>query len=200
MTIYQKLEQARKLIKESQVRKDARNEYSKFDYFTPEYIEGLVAHTCAEVKLLPLCSLRADEWGLFQELTLVDLEDEEKGLRFEMRTVQNEGMTATSPAQQMGATDTYSERYIKMKVFGIKENSLDPDANSGKPEKAKPAVDPVLVKKHKIVTLLKDIGVEYTADTIKDIVKDKTKLALTPKNYDTIIERLEVIQAENGSN
>ena len=37
-------------------------------------------------------------------------------------------MTATNDTQQMGGTDTYSERYIKMKVFQIKDNNLDFDS------------------------------------------------------------------------
>ena len=47
-----------------------------------------------------------------------------------MRT--KHGSTATNETQQMGGTDTYSERYIKMKVFQIKDNNLDIDSQDNR--------------------------------------------------------------------
>ena len=124
--IYQKLNNARKMVREGGYKKDGRNEYSKYDYFTPEMVENIVSDVCEKNKLLTLCNLRADEYGLYQELVLVDL-DGENNLVFQLRTTQGE-MKATNATQQMGGTDTYSERYIKMKVFQIKDNNLDFDS------------------------------------------------------------------------
>jgi len=124
--IYQKLNIARKMVREGGYKKDGRNDYSKYDYFTPEMVEAIVSDVCEKNKLLTLCNLRADEYGLYQELVLVDLEGE-NNLVFQLRTTQGE-MKATNATQQMGGTDTYSERYIKMKVFQIKDNNLDFDS------------------------------------------------------------------------
>jgi hypothetical protein len=84
---------------------------------------------CAETKMLPLCNLKRNEHGLYQELTLVNLEDVSEQLTFVLATTPGE-MKATNATQQMGGTDTYSERYIKMKVFQIKDNNLDPDSKN----------------------------------------------------------------------
>lgn len=132
--IYEKLNEARKLVRNSGYKKDGRNEYSKYDYFTPEMVEQIVSDVCEKQKLLTLCNLRADEHGIYQELELIDLENEET-LKFELRTTMGE-MKATNATQQMGGTDTYSERYIKMKVFQIKDNNLDFDShdNTEKPK------------------------------------------------------------------
>lgn len=124
--LYTKLNEARKLVRTGGYKKDGRNEYSKYDYFTPEQVEQIVSEVCEKQKLLTLCNLKADAYGIFQELTLVDLESQLQ-LIFTLRTTMGE-MKATNATQQMGGTDTYSERYIKMKVFQIKDNNMDFDS------------------------------------------------------------------------
>jgi len=124
--IYTKLNKAREEVRNGGYTKDGRNEYSKYDYFTPETVEKIVSEVCEKNKLLTLCDFKADQFGLYQELTLIDLESNEE-LVFMLRTAQGE-MKATNATQQMGGTDTYSERYLKMKVFQIKDNNVDPDS------------------------------------------------------------------------
>lgn len=131
--IYSKLNTARELVRSTKHVKAGRNDYSKFDYFTPEQVEMIVAEVCKETKMLTICDLMRDEHGLKQVLTLVNLENVEEKLHFILATVQGE-MKATNATQQMGGTDTYSERYIKMKVFQIKDNNLDPDSQNHKSE------------------------------------------------------------------
>jgi len=125
-----KLKKARAEIKNSNIKKSGRNNYSKFDYFTPEQVEQLVDNACEKTNTIVLCNLKADEHGLFQTLTFIDLDSSEE-IYFEMRT-KHGSIKATNETQQMGGTDTYSERYIKMKVFQIKDNNLDFDSQDGK--------------------------------------------------------------------
>jgi hypothetical protein len=124
--IYEKLNKAREEVRTGGYTKDGRNEYSKYDYFTPETVEKIVSEVCAKNKLLTVCNFLADQYGLYQELRLIDLEDTEE-MVFILRTAMGE-MKATNATQQMGGTDTYSERYLKMKVFQIKDNNVDPDS------------------------------------------------------------------------
>jgi len=131
MNIYEKLNKARELVRNTKHKKAGTNEYSNYDYFTPEQVEMIVAEVCEETKMLPLCNLRRNADGLYQELTLVNLEDIKDTIDFQLSTVQGE-MKATNATQQMGGTDTYSERYIKMKVFQIKDNNLDPDSKDNR--------------------------------------------------------------------
>ena len=128
--VLEKLKKARDIIKSSNLKKEGRNDYSKFDYYTPEQVEALVDKACKETGTIVLCNLKADEFGLYQTLDFIDLESEEK-ISFEMRT-KHGSITATNETQQMGGTDTYSERYIKMKVFQIKDNNLDIDSQDNR--------------------------------------------------------------------
>jgi len=140
--VLEKLKKARDIIKSSDLKKAGRNDYSKFDYYTPEQTEALVDKACKETNTIVLCNLKADEFGYYQTLDFIDLESEEK-VSFEMRT-KHGSITATNETQQMGGTDTYSERYIKMKVFQIKDNNLDLDSqDDSKPvKKAEPKAEP----------------------------------------------------------
>lgn len=139
--IYQKLAAARKHIREANPVKDAENSFSKYSYFTPTMVSNLVEDACEATGLLALTSLKSDERGLYQELILVDTENPREKLDigvepknrlvFQLRTEKGT-LKATNETQNMGSTNTYSERYIKMSVFGIVDNSMDPDANDNR--------------------------------------------------------------------
>lgn len=133
-TTMQRLVEARKLVRNTKHKKAGHNEYSKYDYFTPEQVEMIVAEVCDETGLVPLCSLKRNEHGLYQEMVLANV-DSEDTIIFHLATAQSV-ITATNDAQQMGGTDTYSERYIKMKVFGIKDNTMDFDAQDNRKKTA----------------------------------------------------------------
>jgi len=130
-SIYQKLADARKIIKDTDVTKTGKNKFSNYDYFTPEQVEHLVADASEKTKTLCTTNLRADEFGYYQELQFIDLENTDNFLTFQMRTDVPE-IKATNRTQQLGGMDTYSERYIKMKVFQIKDNNLDFDSQDNR--------------------------------------------------------------------
>ena len=134
MNIYQKLNDARKAIRESEVKKDGVNQFSKYSYFTPEQVENLVSDACEKTGTICVTSLDKDEFGYFQELAFMDIENPEDRIVFILRTDRPE-IKATNLTQQMGGMDTYSERYIKMKVFQIKDNSMDFDSQDNRVEK-----------------------------------------------------------------
>lgn len=169
--VLNKLKLARETIKSSNLKKAGRNDYSKFDYYTPEQVEQLVDNACKEVKAIVLCNLKADEFGLFQTLDFIDLESEEK-VSFEMRT-KHGNITATNETQQMGGTDTYSERYIKMKVFQIKDNNLDFDSQDNRVKKEIPKEKLTLSK------IIETIRKAKAPNTIEEIKKKVDKMNLT---------------------
>jgi len=140
MNIYQKLDKARELIRNIPLKKTASG--GMFKYFTPEEVESLVAEACREVYLLPLCNLERDEYGIKQTMQLIDLEDVAGSIYFTLATEKG-SLKNTNESQNMGSTDTYSERYIKMKVFQIKDNNLDPDGhqNHDKDKSVTPATN-----------------------------------------------------------
>ena len=102
MNIYEKLDKARELVRNTPHKKAGRNTYSNYDYFTPEQTEQIVAEVCKATKMIPLCNLKQSEYGLYQELTLVNLEDVTEKLSFQLATKHGElkATNATQPTPQ----------------------------------------------------------------------------------------------------
>lgn len=132
--IYAKLNEARKIIRETPIKKEGFNDYGKYEFFTPSQIEGLVADACEKTGTMCLTNLKQDQFGYFQTLRFMSVDEPELYIDFELRT-ERPDITATNASQKMGGMDTFSERYIKMKVFTIRDNNLDFDSqnNAEKP-------------------------------------------------------------------
>ena len=136
MKIYKKLHEAKSEIKATKMKKEGFNKFSNYNYFTPEQVELLVFDACTSQGLATFFQLRRNEFGEFGILSVVDTETSEL-VNFEMSTAIPD-ITATNVAQQIGGCMTYTERYLKMSVFGIVENSLDFDDKDHSKKKSKP--------------------------------------------------------------
>ena len=129
-----KLASAKAEIKATKLKKEGKNTYSNYEYFTPSQIEFLVASACHNNKLLTSFDLIRNELGVYGRLTVYDLESGEK-LTAEMATAIPE-IKATNIAQQLGGCVTYTERYLKMSLFGITDNQLDFDTTENAKKQA----------------------------------------------------------------
>ena len=130
MKLIKKLAKAKEDIKQSPIKKEGRNSFSKYDYFTPAQIEGLVSHVCQENGMLTKFDLIRDPLGVFGRLTIFDCDSDET-LIFDMATAIPD-IKATNIAQQLGGCVTYTERYLKMSAFGITDSNLDFDTDKKK--------------------------------------------------------------------
>lgn len=126
MKIIAKIAAAKLAIKNTKIKKEGRNDFSKYDYFTPSQIEFLVQQACSEQKLLTTFDLIRNELGVYGVLTVYDIESDEH-LKYQMATAIPE-IKATNISQQLGGCMTYTERYLKTSAFGITDNNLDFDS------------------------------------------------------------------------
>lgn len=126
---------ARLYIKSHPTKKDGRNDFSKYDYFTPEIVSKLVNDACIENNLICIFNLRQDQLGFYGEIITTDLESGEQ-LVTEMRTARPE-IKATNETQQMGGMNTYAKRYALMSLFDIEDNTIDFDSQNNVEKKAK---------------------------------------------------------------
>jgi len=138
MEAVKKMFEARKLIAGTKMKKEGRNDFSKYDYFTPGQVELLVKDVCEKLNLLPKFDLIRSELGIEGILTIIDIESN-KTIVYRMATDIPE-IKATNIVQQLGGCVTYTERYLKMSAFGIVDNNLDFDTEKKQPE-AKPKTD-----------------------------------------------------------
>lgn len=98
-------------------------------------------------------------------------------------------------SQITGATSSYARKYALNGLFAI-DDTKDADATNDHKDTSR--IDPVLKKKQEVVNLLKTLNVEYTPETVKDIIKDKTQLELSDENLDEIISRLKALVEEHA--
>lgn len=120
-----KLAKAKNKVQSEKLNKNAKNDYSGYKYFSPEYVEVIVQRACKEFGLFTKFDLIRDEFGEVGVLSVYDLESGDS-LEWKMATAVPK-ITATNETQQLGGASTYTERYLKMTAFGIVDNSMDFD-------------------------------------------------------------------------
>lgn len=128
---------ARMHVKSHPLKKDAKNEYSKYDYFSPELVSKIVNDACNEANIICVFSLKQDQLGYYGELVVYCLESGEF-FSTEMRTAKPL-ITATNETQQMGGMNTYCKRYALMSLFDIEDNTIDFDSQDNSKQAQKQA-------------------------------------------------------------
>lgn len=123
--LLKKLAKAKQVIQSENLKKNSRNDYSGYYYFSPEYVENIVQKVCTELGLYTKFDLLRDEFGEVGVLSVFDL-DTEQNLTWQMASAVPV-IKATNATQQLGGAVTYTERYLKMTAFGIVDNSADFD-------------------------------------------------------------------------
>lgn len=112
-------------IKESDVKKLGHNDFSGYDYFTPEQIESIVSDECLKEKLFYKFDLNRNELGIYGKLSVYDLEGEDGNEVVYLMASDIPSIKATNIAQQLGGAMTYTKRYLLMNTFNITDNNLD---------------------------------------------------------------------------
>ena len=73
--VYLALHEAQKTVSNSSIKKEGRNKFAKYDYFTPEQVTNMVIDACAEHNLLTVFSMIQNELGIDGVLKIISLED-----------------------------------------------------------------------------------------------------------------------------
>lgn len=137
-SILEKLALARTFVKSHPIKKDGKNTFSNYDYFTPEIVGKMVTDACIETNIICVFDLLKDELGYYGKVTTTDLESGEQLVTI-MRT-EKPVIKATNETQQMGGMNTYTKRYCLMSLFDIEDNTMDFDSDSSaKKQSEKPA-------------------------------------------------------------
>jgi len=178
--VYEKIQKAIDLIKKSPLKKQGRNTYSEYDYYTPEQVNKLVTDACKELNLFHKFDLVRNEYGIEGVVVVIDLENN-KGIAEYRMASDVPSIKATNIAQQLGGAMTYTKRYMLMNIFDIVDNNLDFDTTTNtkkqseqKQESETPELPwlnrndksgNVLPAYQKVITAAKEKG--YTADDLK---------------------------------
>jgi len=135
--IYKKIEDAIDLIKNSPLKKQGRNTYSEYDYYTPEQVNKLVYDACKKVGLFVRFDLLRNEHGIEGLVTVFDSTDFKVSVEYKMAS-DVPSIKATNIAQQLGGAMTYTKRYMLMNIFDIVDNNLDFDTTTNTKKQSEP--------------------------------------------------------------
>ena len=188
LNVYQRLLNARVIISETPIKKEGRNKFSNYDYFTPSQITQLVSMACKDAGLLTVYKLTVidgDSYGGC--LSIYNIDDPKEVIEFLQPTISPE-IKATNAAQKIGGMVTYNERYLKMSAFDIADNNLDFDADQKEDAKKKrrtpppppPRKKPVQKKTEKTPPSPQD-----STDAMEGNIKKKPDL--TKEVYDSML-------------
>ena len=172
-----KLWQAKIDIASMKISKEWTNDFSHYDYFTPEQVNKLVQKVCNEQKLFTKFDLKRNEWWVYGVLTIYDIESDET-ISFEWATAIPE-IKATNVAQQIWGCMTYTERYLKMTAFWICDNSLDFDTTENTKKVAEKKEEKKEVKwfnQPELENLKKNTEYLKKFSTSDELIKDIKKL------------------------
>ena len=128
-----KLLNARKEILTTKIKKEGRNAFSKYDYFTPSQITNLVTKACIDNGIITTFSIIKKDDDYIGVLIVEDLESD-NSLEFSIPTAMPD-IKATNITQKLGGMVTYTQRYLEQLAFGITDNNLDLDAQDNRGEK-----------------------------------------------------------------
>ena len=162
-----KLAAAKAEIKATKLKKEGKNTFSNYEYFTPSQIEFLVATACGNNNLLTTFDLCRNDLGVYGKLNLYDLESG-KMLSTEMASAIPE-IKATNVAQQLGGCSTYTERYMKQSMFGITDNQLDFDTTENTKKQAEPKTATKVTEQPKVIDAAK-IVFDYLANNAEALL------------------------------
>lgn len=117
LNIYQKINLARQMFLNSNVKKSGKNMHLKFKYFELEDIVPPANKICSEIGLVPLVSL-----GDCAVMTVVNTDNPEQKEIFTSPMRQLTLNNAINELQGLGSEHTYQRRYLYMEFLDIVEN------------------------------------------------------------------------------
>lgn len=144
MNIYEKLEQARKIVAESDLKKSGKNQ--SFNYFELEDILPTIQRACRESKIMSFITFDSEK----ATLTIIDLEKPEDKVVFTSPMVDSD-LARMTKIQSLGANETYQRRYLYLTAFEIIEKEendlLYEDLNSHNLYKIKERIEQKITNK-----------------------------------------------------
>ncbi|WP_288646250.1 ERF family protein [uncultured Pediococcus sp.] len=117
--IYQKLNNVKRKLRNTKIKKGGRNDYSKFDYMELTDFEGYLDQYCEEEGVNTYFNWDNDK----ATLVITNVENLNETLKIEAPLVEC-GIKGASAIQNLGGVMTYMRRYLFTSTFGIAEHDV----------------------------------------------------------------------------
>lgn len=117
--IYQKLNNVKRKLRATKIKKGGRNDYSKFDYMELTDFEGYLDQYCEEEGINTYFNWDNDK----ATLVITNIENVNEVLKVEAPLVEC-GIKGATAIQNLGGVMTYMRRYLFTSTFGIAEHDV----------------------------------------------------------------------------
>lgn len=165
--VYQKLQAARILLQQKELKKSGKNKFAGYEYFELQDFLPAVQNIFAETGLCAV--FRCDDAAA--TLTIYATDNPESNIMFTAPMAAAE-LKGCHPVQNLGASISYLRRYLYVNAMEIVEHdALDATTGSDagkpapKPKVDKPSPNPIIIKK----TTNKPCQIEISADPSDDV-------------------------------
>jgi len=124
---------------------------------------------------------------------IATIKDDKESIFTEAFARESEIKKGMDSAQVTGAASSYARKYALNGLFLI-DDTKDSDS-----EDNSKTVDPLLIKKTKLLKLVKKLKSDIKNEEVKEFIETTTKEKLNDKNLDSIIGKLELSIEQNKS-
>lgn len=117
MNIYEKLQKCRVALQQSQLKKSGKNTFAKYEYFELGDFLPRINELMLENLLTAIFHFTSET----ATLTIIDIEKPDESIQF-LTPVSLAELKGTHAIQNIGATQTYTRRYLYLMAFEIVES------------------------------------------------------------------------------
>lgn len=119
MNIYEKINQVKLNILNSNLKKSGQNKFANFDYYELGDITPTILNNCKELKLFTHITFEQDK----ATLTIINIENTNEKVVYTSPVVELE-LKGCNKIQALGGAETYLRRYLYLIAFDIVEPDL----------------------------------------------------------------------------
>ncbi len=175
MNIYEKLLEARIMLKKQGIKEGGMNDFAKYSYFELADFVPIITDICKEVRILPAVSFPSNA-----VMTIIDLDKTDDKIIFES-PMSTASLKGCHEVQNLGAVETYLRRYLYQTAFEIVEDD-SVEKSTKNPAQQKDKFDRMKE--------LADYEIRISASDLTDEQK-KTTLAGLPTYTEKILKNLD---------
>lgn len=184
MNIYEKMQKAKEIILEANLKKSGKNKFAGYTYYELADLLPTIIKVCNELKLFTKVNF-TDEYATL-EIVNIEKPDEVVVYSSPMKELQLKGANAI---QALGGVQTYQRRYLYMAAFDIIENDMfDAVVHKEEAPKKQPKAENPLATKDTLAKM-NELIEQYATKTGKESVVLKksflAKINLTDENLMT---------------
>ena len=180
--VFERLQDVRVDLQKMNIKKDAENNFTKFNYYTLNAILPPINELCQKHRITYTTKFTKEE----VTLTLYNHDDLNDTITFGMPFVMSE-LKSAPRIQCLGASVSYITRYLMISVFGIAESDFYDSLPEDKLQEVKPVNEAEENKKDELIKfIIKNKENENLKEALKEVLKQEKVKSIKDLSLDSL--------------